>query len=101
VVGRWQWGNATKIDLPRAVCDTGSIAASLFLTWLLMHVIVIGWIYVVLMISVVSDSLLKGVIRFLFLGAFPVGLWMWMSFRKAKRRREDVSQASHTPSDET
>jgi hypothetical protein len=65
-----------------------------------MHVVVIAWIYVVLMISVVSDSLLKGVIRFLFLGAIPVGLWMWMSFRRAKRRIEDAPQAAQPPSEE-
>jgi hypothetical protein len=54
----------------------------------IMHVVVIGWLYVVVMISVVSDSVLKGVVRFLFLGAIPVGLWMWFSIQKRRRQIE-------------
>ncbi|MGL4231435.1 MAG: hypothetical protein ACRCWJ_08715 [Casimicrobium sp.] len=65
-----------------------------------MHVIVIGWLYVVCMIAVVSDSVLKGLIRFFFLGAIPVGLWMWLSFRKAKRRNEEAAQAAQTTPEE-
>jgi hypothetical protein len=52
-----------------------------------MHVIVIGWVYVVFMIAVVSDSVLKGFVRFFFLAVVPVGLWMWMSWRKNTRLR--------------
>jgi hypothetical protein len=51
-----------------------------------MHVVVIGWLYVVVMISVVSDSVLKGIVRFLFLGAIPVGLWMWFTIQKRRRQ---------------
>jgi hypothetical protein len=57
-----------------------------------MHILVIGWIYVVFMISVVSDSVAAGLARFFFLGVIPVGLWAWMSLRKAKRRNEDAAQ---------
>jgi hypothetical protein len=53
-----------------------------------MHVVLMGWLYVVVMISVVSDSVLKGVIRFVFLGAIPVGLWMWFTVQKRRRRVE-------------
>jgi hypothetical protein len=66
----------TKIDNIRLVAETRH-----------MHVIIVGWIYVVFMIAVVSDSLVKGFIRFFFLGVIPVGLWMWMSWRKNSRAR--------------
>jgi type VI protein secretion system component VasK len=51
-----------------------------------MHVVVIAWLYVVVMISVVSDSVLKGMVRFIFLGAIPVGLWMWFTIQKRRRQ---------------
>jgi uncharacterized membrane protein len=53
-----------------------------------MHVVVIGWLYVVVMIAVVSDSLLKAFVRFFFLGALPVGLWMWFTIQKRRRQIE-------------
>lgn len=53
-----------------------------------MHVLVIGWLYVVVMISVVSDSVLKGIVRFVFLGVIPVGLWMWFTIQKRRRQLE-------------
>ncbi len=53
-----------------------------------MHVLVIGWLYVVIMISIVSESVLKGVVRFLFLGVIPVGLWMWFTIQKRRRPSE-------------
>lgn len=56
-----------------------------------MYIIAIAWLYVVVMIAVVSDSILKGVIRLLFLGVLPVGLWLWMSVR---RHRNRVAQAA-------
>jgi hypothetical protein len=60
-----------------------------------MHVIVIGWIYVVFMISVVSDSVVGGLVRFFFLAVIPVGLWAWIFLRRARRKREEqiVSEA--------
>ena len=56
-----------------------------------MVIIVIGWLYVVMMIAAVSDTLLKGVIRFIFLGALPVGLWLWI---KLKRHQTRVAAAA-------
>lgn len=68
-----------------------------------MYIIAIAWLYVVVMIAVVSDSILKGVIRLLFLGILPVGLWLWMSVRRHRNRlaqaAEERSQAA--PPDST
>jgi Flp pilus assembly protein TadB len=66
-----------------------------------MYIIVIGWIYVVFMIAVVSDSLLKGFIRFFFLGVIPVGLWMWMSLRKARQQKEAAARENASPPSDT
>ena len=67
-----------------------------------MYVIAIGWLYVVVMIAAVSDSLLKGIIRFVFLGALPVGLLLWFKLmryraREAERVQEaDASEVTRT-----
>lgn len=63
-----------------------------------MHIFIIGWLYVVIMISIVSDSVLKGVLRFLFLGALPCGLWFWMTMRR--RAAEKEAAASEKPADQ-
>jgi hypothetical protein len=52
------------------------------------HIFIVGWLYVVIMISIVSDSILKGVVRFLFLGALPCGLYFWFAMRRHAAMRE-------------
>jgi hypothetical protein len=61
-----------------------------------MVIIVIGWLYVVMMIAAVSDSLLKGIIRFIFLGALPVGLWLWIKLRQHRARVAMAAEAQKT-----
>lgn len=51
-----------------------------------MIIVAIGWLYVVLMMAAVSDSLLKGIVRLLFLGVLPVGLLLWIKLRQHKAR---------------
>lgn len=65
-----------------------------------MHVLVIGWLYVVVMISVVSESLLKGIVRFVFLGVIPVGLWMWFTIQKRRRQLEAAQTEATQAADE-
>ena len=58
------------------------------------YVIAIGWLYVVTMIAVVSDSPLKGVIRFVFLGALPVGLLLWVKLMRYRAREAARAEAA-------
>ena len=51
-----------------------------------MIIVAIGWLYVVIMMAAVSDSLLKGIIRLLFLGVLPVGLLLWIKLRGYRAR---------------
>lgn len=51
-------------------------------------IVAIGWLYVVMMIAAVSDTLLKGVIRLLFLGVLPVGLLLWIKLKSYRARAE-------------
>ena len=51
-----------------------------------MIIVAIGWLYVVVMMAAVSDSLLKGIVRLLFLGVLPVGLLLWIKLRGYRAR---------------
>jgi type VI protein secretion system component VasK len=51
-----------------------------------MYIIAIAWVYVVVMIAVVSDSWLKGIVRFVFLGVIPIGMLMWLTVRRRRGR---------------
>jgi hypothetical protein len=51
-----------------------------------MVIIAIGWLYVVIMIAAVSDTLLKAIVRLLFLGVLPVGLLLWIKLRAFRAR---------------
>ena len=61
-----------------------------------MIIVAIGWLYVVMMMAAVSDTLLKGIIRLLFLGVLPVGLLLWLKLRgyraRAAAAKEDESK---------
>ena len=59
-----------------------------------MYVIAIGWLYVVMMIAAVSDSLLKGILRFVFLGALPVGLLLWFKLLRYRAREAERAQVA-------
>ena len=56
------------------------------------YVIAIGWLYVVIMIAAVSDSLLKGILRFVFLGALPVGLLLWVKLMRFRARQAELAE---------
>ncbi len=58
------------------------------------YVIAIGWLYVVTMIAAVSDSLLKGIIRFVFLGALPVALLLWFKLMRYRARQAERARAT-------
>jgi len=53
-----------------------------------MHIIAIGWMYVVLMMSISEASPVAGVMTFILYGLVPVALLLYLSGgRKRKRRR--------------
>ena len=54
-----------------------------------MIIVAIGWLYVVVMIAAVSDTLLKAVVRVLFLGVLPIAIPLWTRGLRRPKRRED------------
>lgn len=51
-----------------------------------MYLIAIGWMYVVLMASIVNPSVVGGVLTFLFAGLGPLALFLWIFGTPARRR---------------
>jgi hypothetical protein len=74
-------GNATFIDLSGAAT-------------ILMHIVAIGWMYVVLMMSLTETSFVAGVMTFVFYGAVPVGIIWYLSGSGKRRARARATQAS-------
>ena len=62
-----------------------------------MIIVAIGWLYVVMMIAAVSDTLLKGIVRLLLLGVLPVGLLLWIKLKGYRARAEAAEQRETDP----
>jgi len=56
-----------------------------------MHIIVIGWLYVVLMMSIAEQSLVAGAMTFLLYGVLPLALIVYI--RGASRRKRGRKEA--------
>ncbi len=58
-----------------------------------MHIAAVGWIYVVLMMAITEDSVVAGIMTFLFYGVLPVALIMYVTGSGNRRRRRAQKQA--------
>lgn len=59
-----------------------------------MYLIAIAWLYVVIIVSVSDDTVLGGLLTFLFWGLFPLTLFLWLFGTPARRRRRLERQAA-------
>jgi len=59
-----------------------------------MYIVAIGWLYVVVMIAVVSDTLLKAVVRVLVLGVLPMAILLWTRGLRRPRPRSVAPQSN-------
>ena len=58
----------------------------------ILYIVAIGWIYVVLMMSVAETSAVAGIATFLFYGVLPLGVILYL-MNTPKRRRVNVARA--------
>ena len=68
-----------------------------------MHIAAVGWIYVVLMMAITEDSVVAGIMTFLFYGVLPVVLIMYVAGtgnRKRRRAQEEAERRAQKISDE-
>jgi hypothetical protein len=62
-----------------------------------MHIAAVGWIYVVLMMAITEDSVVAGIMTFLFYGVLPVAIIMYLAGTgNRKRRRAQELADKHT-----
>ncbi|MBM3337226.1 MAG: hypothetical protein FJY60_06030 [Betaproteobacteria bacterium] len=58
-----------------------------------MHIAAVGWIYVVLMMSIVEESFVAGIMTFFLYGVLPVTIIIYIGGTgKRRRRREQEHQ---------
>ena len=68
-----------------------------------MHIAAVGWIYVVLMMAITEDSVVAGIMTFLFYGVLPVVLIMYVAGtgnRKSRRAQEEAERRAQKISEE-
>ena len=51
-----------------------------------MYIVAIAWAYVVLMMSITEASFIAGLLTFLFYGAVPLALFLWLVGTPQRRR---------------
>ncbi len=54
-----------------------------------MHIAAVGWIYVVLMMSVVEESFVAGIMTFFLYGVLPVTIILYIGGTGRRRRRRE------------
>jgi hypothetical protein len=67
-----------------------------------MHLIAIGWLYVVLMMALVEalssqGTVLGAIITFVFYGLIPLGLVLYIAATPARKRARRAAEASTAP----
>lgn len=55
-----------------------------------MYIVAIGWLWVVLMMSLTETSVTAGILTFFFYGLAPLALFLWLAGTPARRRRRSV-----------
>ena len=65
-----------------------------------MYLIAIGWMYVVVMASIVNPNPVGGVLTFVFAGLGPLALFLWI-FGTPARRRAKARRASESEDEST
>lgn len=57
-----------------------------------MYIVAIGWMYVVLMMSIAEETAVAGVMTFIFYGLVPVAILLYLSGGGKRKRRRLAEQ---------
>jgi len=61
-----------------------------------MYIIAVAWLYVALMAAVTDETLVGGVLTFVFYGLFPLALFLWLFGTPARRRRQRALESENS-----
>ncbi|MCK9260706.1 MAG: hypothetical protein RBT39_03505 [Azoarcus sp.] len=64
-----------------------------------MYLIAIAWFYVALLAAISDDSVVGGVLTFVFYGLAPMALFVWLFGTPARRRRQKEREAAENLND--
>ncbi|ANQ84185.1 hypothetical protein dqs_1122 [Azoarcus olearius] len=59
-----------------------------------MYLIAIAWLYVALLAAVSDDTVVGGVLTFIFFGLAPLALFLWLFGTPARRRHKAARSAT-------
>ena len=69
-----------------------------------MYLIAIAWLYVALLAAVTDNSVVGGVLTFVFYGLAPMALFLWLFGTPTRRRRQreanDLNDRAETDGDQ-
>ena len=69
-----------------------------------MYLIAIAWLYVALLAAVTDNSVMGGVLTFIFYGLAPMALFLWLFGTPTRRRRQreanDLNDRAETDGDQ-
>lgn len=57
-----------------------------------MHLLVIGWLFVILMMAITEKSIVGGLMTLLFYGLLPLTLLLWLTGTWRRRRRQGAEK---------
>lgn len=59
-----------------------------------MHIVAIGWIYVVLMMAITEHSVIAGIMTFLMYGVVPLAIILYLTGTQRRRRNRALKKKS-------
>lgn len=59
-----------------------------------MYLIAIAWLYVALLAAITDNSVVGGVLTFVFYGLAPMALFLWLFGTSSRRRRQREREAN-------
>ena len=66
-----------------------------------MHIIAIGWLWVVFMMAITQKTIVSGVSTFIFYGLLPCGLLIYLLTTPARRKRMAQREAEEAAKNQT
>lgn len=65
-----------------------------------MYIVAIAWLYVVLLVSFLQDSIFRGIVTFLFTGLFPLAIVLYLAGGPQRSRNRRRLSEEHKQSQE-
>jgi hypothetical protein len=59
-----------------------------------MYIVAIGWLFVILMMTITATSFLSGLMQLFCFGILPLGLFLWIVGTPERRRRVALRNAA-------